>query len=203
MNKDILVLIAQAHSKSTPGKRSPDGKFREYAWSREITKRIVEKLYLHDIKSIVINPEEEEVKLSVQCKRVNDFYNKYKNEYKEIVLISPHVNAGPKNDWDTPHGWTVFVYNKASQKSRNLAKIMASFAYDIYDLQGDRWLSKERIFEKNLAILRDTICPAVLSENMFMTNKGDVEFLNSETGKETIANLHVNAILKYKNDINK
>lgn len=199
--KDILVLIAQAHSASTPGKRSPDGKFREYAWSREITKRIIEKLYLHDIKCIVINPEvEEDIKLSVQAARANKYYDQYKNEYKEIILISPHVNAAAKNEWSNAHGWCGFVYNKASNKSRKLAKIMADFAYDIYDLSGDRYIPQTRYFEANFAILRQTKCPAVLSENLFMTNKGDVEFLKSENGKETIANLHVNAILKYKNE---
>ena len=30
------IILGTAHLKSTPGKRSPDGKFREYAYSREV-----------------------------------------------------------------------------------------------------------------------------------------------------------------------
>ena len=39
---------------------------------------------------------------------------------------------------------------------------------------------------------------AVLTENLFHTNKKDCKFLMSEEGRETIANIHVNAILKYE-----
>lgn len=199
--KDILVLISQAHGSNTPGKRSPDGKFREYAFSRKVSKMIVEKLYKHNIDSIIVNPEDEEVKLSVQATRVNRFIEQYKNEYKNIVLISAHVNAGPKNEWSNASGWTVFVYNKASQKSRKLARIMADMAYNKYNLKGNRYIPESGYFEANFAILRQTNCPAILSENMFMTNKEDVDFLVSKQGLETISDLHVFSILEYMKTI--
>ena len=196
--KSILVLIAQAHAKSTPGKRSPDGKFREYSWSREISKRISEKLYLNGIKTIIINPEiEEDVKLSVQASRANKLYKQYKDQYDEIMLISPHVNAGPKNEWSSASGWCGYVYNKAGVKSRKLAKIMADLAYDKYNLKGNRYIPKTKYFEANFAILRETSMPAVLTENLFQTNIHDVAFLESENGKNIITDLHVEAILEY------
>lgn len=195
---DILVLIAQAHSKSTPGKRSPDGKFREYAYSREICKMIVEKLYRHNIKSIIINPElEKDVKLSIQAERANSYYNQYKNEYNNIILISPHVNAAATPGWSEARGFSVYVYNKASKNSRTLAKIISDLAYNKYDLKGDRWVPNNGYFEANYAILRLTKMPAILSENLFQTNRLDVDYLLSKEGKETISDLHVNSILKY------
>lgn len=199
--KNLLVLIAQAHGSNTPGKRSPDGVFREYAYSRQITKLIVEKLYKNGIKSIVVNPEVEEVKLSVQAARVNKLVSQYKKYYDDVILISPHVNAGPKNEWSKANGWTVFVYNKASQKSRRLARTMADIAYDRYGLKGDRWIPESRYFEANYAILRETNCPAILSENMYQTNKEDVEWLQSKEGLETISDLHVFSILEYMKTI--
>ena len=45
--------------------------------------------------------------------------------------------------------------------------------------------------------MKNTPCPAVLTENMFQDNKSDVEFLKSEEGKEKIVSLHFNAIKKY------
>ena len=199
--KNLLVLIAQAHGSNTPGKRSPDGVFREYAYSRQITKLIVEKLYKNGIKSIVVNPEVEEVKLSVQAARVNKLVSQYKKYYDDVILISPHVNAGPKNEWSKANGWTVFVYNKASQKSRKLARVMADIAYDKYGLKGDRWIPESRYFEANYAILRETNCPAILSENMYQTNKEDVKWLQSKEGLETISDLHVFSILEYMKTI--
>ena len=51
-------------------------------------------------------------------------------------------------------------------------------------------------WDSNFAILRDTICPAVLTENLFMDNHEDCLFLLSEHGKEVLTDIHVNAILK-------
>ena len=50
---------------------------------------------------------------------------------------------------------------------------------------------------QDLAICRDTRCPAVLTENLFQDNKDDVGYLLSEEGKQTIVNLHVGGIIKY------
>jgi N-acetylmuramoyl-L-alanine amidase len=44
---------------------------------------------------------------------------------------------------------------------------------------------------------RDTKCPAVLVECLFMDNKEDCSYLLSNEGKETIANLLVNGIINY------
>ena len=46
-------------------------------------------------------------------------------------------------------------------------------------------------------VVRKTYMPAVLTENLFMDNKGNVEFLLSEEGKKTIIDLHVEGIKKY------
>lgn len=198
----LLVLIAQAHAKSTPGKRSPDGRLREYAWSREITKMITEKLYRHGIKTVIINPEENEVKLSVQAARANNIYHQNKNLYDEIILISPHINAAKSDGkWHDANGWTGWVYTKAGKKSRQLAKIFADFAYDEYKLQGNRWIPEKKYFEANYTILKQTVMPAILTENMFQDNKADVEYLMSEEGKETLSSIHVNSILKYKHTL--
>ena len=49
----------------------------------------------------------------------------------------------------------------------------------------------------NFAIVRDTNCPAVLTENLFQDNQSEVKYLLSEAGKQSIVNLHADAIVKY------
>ena len=51
--------------------------------------------------------------------------------------------------------------------------------------------------ESNFYILKNTKCPAVLTENLFQDNKEDVAFLTSQEGIRAIVNLHVEAIKKY------
>ena len=43
--KKLYVILDNGHGVNTPGKRSPDGKLREYAWAREIVKKIKNKLF--------------------------------------------------------------------------------------------------------------------------------------------------------------
>ena len=40
-HKKMKILIDNGHGCNTPGKRSPDGRFREYAWAREIARAVV------------------------------------------------------------------------------------------------------------------------------------------------------------------
>ena len=37
----MKILIDNGHGENTPGKRSPDGSLREYAYAREIADRIM------------------------------------------------------------------------------------------------------------------------------------------------------------------
>ncbi len=45
--------------------------------------------------------------------------------------------------------------------------------------------------------LRNTACPAVLTENLFQDNERDVDYLLSAQGRKAIADLHVDGIIKY------
>lgn len=54
-----------------------------------------------------------------------------------------------------------------------------------------------QVYSANLAICRDTLCPAVLTENLFQDNKQDVIFLLSEQGKRAVVDMHHRAILKF------
>ena len=52
-------------------------------------------------------------------------------------------------------------------------------------------------WEENFYILRHSLCPAVLTENFFMDNHSDLEYLQSRTGKQAIIDTHVEAITEY------
>lgn len=91
-------------------------------------------------------------------------------------------------------GWQVYVSPNASSNSKKLAKLLYQEAKKA-NLQGNRSVPKEEYWVSNLAMCRDTNCPAVLTENLFQDNKEDVEFLLSN--KQTIVDIHYNAIINY------
>ena len=52
-------------------------------------------------------------------------------------------------------------------------------------------------WEKGFYILRKSWCPAVLTENFFMDNHSDLEYLQSHAGKQAIIDTHVEGIVEY------
>ena len=52
-------------------------------------------------------------------------------------------------------------------------------------------------WEENFYIFRKSLCPAVLTENFFMDNCSDLEYLQSRAGKQAIVDAHVGGIMEY------
>lgn len=190
----MKVLIDNGHGENTPGKRSPDGRLREWAYSREIADRVVSGLRKLGIDAERIVNEDTDVPLSERCRRANAIYS---TTGKKAIFVSIHCNAaGSGASWMNARGWSVFVSNNASVSSKKLATYLCEAAEDM-KLQVRRPAPKQPYWEQNLAMCRDTNCPAVLTENFFQDNKEDVEYLLSAEGKRDIVQIHVDGISKY------
>ena len=195
--KNSVVILDAGHGKDTPGKCSPDKSLFEWQWNREIVAMLCERLYgLENIQTVILVPEEYDVPLKERVRRVNTIVHDAKIENKEVLLISIHINAAGHGTWNKASGWSVWVSNNASDKSKQFAQISYREAV-LLGLQGNRVVPEEQYWTSNFYILKNTPCPAVLTENLFQDNKDDVQFLKSEEGKEKIVGLHFNAIKKY------
>lgn len=189
-----LILIDNGHGAETPGKCSPDGRLREYAWAREIARRVCDKLKALGYDARLLVPELNDVSLRERVRRANSVYAGAGSG--NVLLVSIHVNAAGTGQWHNASGWTAWIAPNASQRSRKLAMLLNAEAVNL-NLKGNR--SREPFFTGNFAILRDTKCPAVLTENMFQDNLHDVAYLLSDRGQSEITDLHITAITKYLN----
>lgn len=195
--KDLVVILDAGHGKDTPGKCSPDKSLYEWQWNREIVAMLCERLYgLENIQTVILVPEENDVPLKERVRRVNTIYHDAKIAGKEVLLISIHINAAGHGTWKNASGWSVWVSNNASEKSKQFAQIAYEQA-KLLDLCGNRVVPEEQYWSSNFYILKNTPCPAVLTENLFMDNQDDIAFLKSDDGKNMIVDLHFNAINKY------
>lgn len=187
----MKILVDNGHGSNTPGKRSPDGRLLEYAYAREIAERVVRELCKRGLDAERIVREEVDVPLSERCNRANEY------KANEAILVSIHCNAaGIGKTWMSAKGWSAFVSLNASDKSKKLASCLARQA-----AANKLYVRYQRpdagYWQQDLAICRDTKCPAVLTENLFMDNKEDVDFLLSEAGKSAIVKLHVDGITDF------
>ena len=191
----MKILIDNGHGYNTPGKCSPDKRLLEWKYTREIATELVARLKAAGFDAERIVTEDVDISLRERCRRVNAICKRV--GASNVVLVSIHNNAaGSGGKWRDATGWCGFVYTKASSKSRHLAQLLYAEA-EKRGLKGNRSVPRERYWMKNLAMVRDTACPAVLTENLFQDNKGEVDFLLSPEGREAIVSLHFDALIKY------
>jgi N-acetylmuramoyl-L-alanine amidase len=197
--KRHLILLDNGHGNNTAGKRSPDGTLLEYQYTRDMAKSVFNTLKALGYNVELLVPEIYDVPLSERVRRVNQYCNDY--GASNVVVVSIHINAaGNGTQWMTARGWSVYT-SKGKTKSDELATIMCEEAEKSHvDFKIRRDFSDgDPDWEENFTILTKTKCPAVLSENLFMDNKDDVDFLQSQTGKDVVKNIHINSIIRYAN----
>lgn len=193
----MKILLDNGHGVETPGKRSPDGKLLEYKYTREIVQDLCIELRTEGYDVEILVPETKDISLSERCKRANKIAKQLGP--KNVLLISVHCNAaGNGSAWLNAKGWSVFIANNASDRSKALANCLYDAAKEQnLTLRTER--PGQKYWQQSLAICRDTNCPAVLTENLFQDNKDDVNFLLSEKGRRAIVELHLLGIKQYVN----
>lgn len=195
----MKILIDNGHGINTLGKTSPDGRLKEYEWARDIAGRLEAKLKTKgfDVERIV--PETNDISITTRCNRVNAICKQV--GAKNVVLVSIHNNAAGNGSWGTAKGFSVFVSKNASSNSKKFASIFTDEAI-ARKMMGNRSVPAEKYWtwswtKADIGILKGTACPAVLTENGFMDNKEECDYLLSEQGKQAFVDLHVAAIEKY------
>ena len=147
------------------------------------------------IRDRLLVTEEYDVPLPVRVRRVNAVCAQKGAE--NVLLVSVHVNAsGNDGGWHAASGWQCHICKEASDRSKRLASLLYGEAGSL-GLKLRRPLPGQDWWEDDFYILKHSQCPAVLTENCFMDNKKDVEWLLSDEGRRTIVKLHVDAITKY------
>ena len=196
----MKILIDNGHGSNTAGKCSPDKRLREYAWARDCAKRLVAALKKKGYDAELITPEAWDVKLQTRVSRVNNICKAV--GARNCLLVSIHNNAGGGDGkWHDACGWSVFVSKNASENSKKLARMLTVEAMK-RELMGNRSVPVQKYWtwswtKNDIYLLKHTLCPAVLSENLFQDHKGDVDFLLSEDGMREVVDLHADGITKY------
>ena len=183
----MKILIDAGHGIDTPGKRSPDGAFREYLWNRQVADIVCEDLGIDGYNVSLVVTETNDIPLITRVNRVNAICNKYGKD--DVILVSIHSNAaGNGKDWMNARGWSCYT-TKGDTKSDILAELL----YDSFERSfPDRKIRKDmqdgdRDWEENFYIIQKSKCPAVLIENFFYDNKEECHWLMQDAVKVRIA----------------
>ena len=193
----MKILIDPGHGIDTPGKRSPDGLFREYLWNRQVADLILEGLVSAGIDASLVVTETNDVSLRNRVNRVNTICNRL--GASNVLLVSIHANAaGNGSAWMNAKGWSCYT-SKGKTKSDQVAECL----YDAFEEEfQDRKIRKDmsdgdRDWEENFYVLEKSKCPAVLLENFFYDNREECAWMLQEETKRRIASAAVKGIIKY------
>lgn len=193
----MKILIDNGHGSNTAGKRSPDGKHREYLWARQFADLLVNKLKSLGFDARRIVPETRDISISERCRRVNAICRE--KGKKNVLLISIHNDAsGSGKYWMSARGFSARVSLNASSGSKKLATYIVE-EMEAYGVKVN-WRSHSNnmpYWPQNLGICRDTNCVAVLTENLFQDNKEDVALLADADFCNKLACAHAEGIIKY------
>lgn len=192
------IMIDAGHGITTPGKRSPDGRLREYKYCREIAADVVFQLQQRGFDAMRVVPEQADISLSQRCARVNAVCDRV--GAKNVCLVSIHCNAaGDGTKWMSARGWeawTSFGQTRGDKLADYLYEAARKYLPKGTAIRTDR-SDGDDDKEAKFTILTRSKCAAVLTENLFQDNVDDVDWLLSAEGRKAIIALHVEAITKY------
>lgn len=173
----------------TAGKRSPNWE-KGILYEGVINRLIVDKVFCmcqnQGISAIKLVENDKDIPLSERVKKVNSIHR----ATGKANLISVHCDAFTK---ESANGWSAFTSygkTKSDKIATELYKKAKDYKFKLRTDGSDGDPDKEAGFY----VLRKTNCPAVLVENLFMTNKEDYEVLMSEEGREKLARVIFRAI---------
>ena len=183
----MKILIDAGHGIDTPGKRSPDGSFREYLWNRRMAEIVFEDLAISGYDVGLVVTETNDIPLKTRVNRVNTICNQLGAD--NVILVSIHSNAaGNGKDWMNAKGWSCYT-----TKGQTMSDRLADCLYDAFEVAfPDKKIRKDlqdgdRDWEENFYLIQKTKCPAVLIENFFYDNKEECQWLLQEAVKVRIA----------------
>ena len=193
----MLILIDPGHGIDTPGKRSPDGKFLEYLWNRQIADLLLDRFMIMGIDASLVVTETNDISLATRVQRVNRVCSKV--GASNVILLSIHSNAaGDGSKWMSAQGWSCYT-----SKGETKSDVIAECLYDAFEAEfADRKIRKDmsdgdRDWEENFYVLQKSKCPAVLLENFFYDNRDECTWLLNDETKERIADTIVKGITQY------
>lgn len=212
--KTIVFGTAHLDHPWIPGKCSPDGKFLEARFSRELMESLVPTMQSYGFNTLVDYPnlapdginikaypndwkEQQKAELNFRVRKVNEICRIYGKD--NVIYVSLHVNASGNGQWMQARGWEVFT-SPGKTKSDILATCMWNAAKiylgDHSTIRSD-WSDGDPDKEANYMVLTKTKCPAVLVENLFMDNQEDLKLLTGDIGWMLVERTIIEGILNY------
>lgn len=171
-----VVVIDAGHGGHDPG--AVANGLKEKDLTLNIAKRVQEKLKSYNVKVVMTRTSDKYLTLSERAR--------ISNRNKADLFVSIHINAGGGT------GFESFIYN--GKVSSNTIAFQNAIHSEIMKQVKVVDRGKKRA---NLAVVRETKAPAVLTECLFIDNSNDASKLKQDACLDKFAEGHVLGIVKH------
>ncbi|MGH2319282.1 N-acetylmuramoyl-L-alanine amidase family protein [Planococcus sp. SE5232] len=168
----MKIMIDAGHGPDTPGKRSPDGRLREFHFNSAVAEEVKKRLMLDGHNVLFSHQNDLDVPLHERTALAN--------RLKVDLFVSIHANA-MGHAFNSVNGLETFTYSRPQPATKQLAAIVQNALVRVTGRK-DRGVK-----QGDFAVLRDTHMPAILVECGFMTHKQEVELLKSAAYRKRCA----------------
>lgn len=145
--------------------------FYEGVFNRQVAKELAQMLQDTGISWSFAHHDWKDTPLVERINKVNYDITQLHKKGKQAVFFSIHGN-GSSNP--RAEGFSVFVFERASRFSMNLADFLgAEMIKDVPEFSYRRQRPNDYSWKSRFYVLKTTKCPAILSENGFFTNLED------------------------------
>lgn len=182
----MKIVLDAGHGKNTGGKRSPDGKVREWNINEAVRKLVEKKLKEYENVSILTVSDvsgNTDVSLNNRTKKAND--------WGADLYVSIHHNAFGSGGWSTAKGMETFVYKKTLKEAVAVAEKVQS------SIVKHTGLPNRGVKAGNLHVVRETKMTAILIEGGFMTNQNEAALMQTASYQEKFASGIVEGIVNH------
>ncbi len=189
------IIIDPGHGGEDGGASSEYSKFLEKDINLEISKDLSVLLECAGYKTIMTRTDDNDIsdkEASTRKRKISDMHNRLKiaQKYDQSILISIHQNKFSDSKY---HGTQVF-FSQNNENSRSLAESIQVATKDILDRQNERNI---KAAGKNIYLLHNCSCPAVLVECGFLSNPNEAENLNNPKYQKQVSFAIFAGVCKY------
>lgn len=201
--RNLVIILDPAHGSDVPGKSSPDGKHKEYIWSRMICNKLKTQLSSLDFRVEITNKTDKEIGLSNRKNFASNL--KLDNPHQVKFLVSLHNNgAGDGTKWANARGFEIYTTPGQTRSDlfadiifNNLKKDFPTYKarVDLSDGDSDK--------ESKFTVLMGSGYSAVLLEWLFQDNREDVALLTSNMVNDNLVNSLVGSFMYIDDNLDK
>ncbi len=176
----MKIIIDAGHGPATPGKRTPDGRMREFHFNAAVAELVKKQLSTEEHNVLFSHRPDKDVPLFERTR--------FANRSGADLFVSIHANASGEG-FNAAEGIESFIYPGASIKTRKIGELLQQ------SLVMATGRKNRGLKTADFAVLRDTAMPAVLVECGFMTHRTEAALLQTTEYRKRCAHAICFAVL--------